>query len=94
MKKDDYITQKEHAFNLVKNTLEQCGVELRYEDCMGAGGLTRIKEKKIVFINKTLGIHDKITVCIDALRRMDTGNIFIPPQVRCLMGEEEWNESD
>lgn len=75
---------------LLEETLERCGIEVRVEDCDSDGGLTRLKGRAILFVNRRLTPARRMRHYVDALRKCDLGGVYLPPRIRELLGEEEW----
>ncbi len=76
---------------LLMQTIEHFGVEIRHEPCESNGGLVRMREKRVLFINSALGTEGQKEVCLGALRRLDMSGVHVPPRVRALMGEDDWD---
>ena len=46
------------------------------------GGLCRVKDDKLIIIDTTLNLSEKIDVLADALSQFDLEDIYMPPVVR------------
>lgn len=73
---DDVILQE------LENIFEKLGITIRYEKGNFVGGLCRIKEDKIVILNKKLHIKKKIMLLAEELSRFNIDEIFILPAVK------------
>ena len=65
-------------------------VEIRYELLEGdsafhQGGLCRIRNQQVIFIDSRSSTRDKINILAKALRRFDLGHIYIRPALRDLL---------
>jgi hypothetical protein len=75
---------------LLMQTLERLGVEVRQEPCDSNGGLVRVRDKRVLFLDSAGDAETRKRMCLDALRRLDLGGVHVPPRIRALLGEEEW----
>jgi hypothetical protein len=69
---------------------EKLDVKVNYENLrkrhvFSKGGFCRLKEDKIVIIDNTLNLSDKIDVLADALSQLDLEDIYMPPAVRKIL---------
>lgn len=64
--------------------LEQNGVSIRTEPMGGGGGgLCKMKDKQVFFVDAEAQRADMAVICAQAVREMvDLGNIYIKPQIR------------
>jgi hypothetical protein len=65
-------------------------VEVSYEPMaglvQGVGGLCRVRGRYRIIIDRRLKPPERLQVVADALRRFDTEQYFVSPQVRRLLG--------
>lgn len=61
---------------------------LRKEHIFSKGGLCRLKEDKVVIIDTTLNLSEKIDVLSDALSQFDLEDIYMPPAVRKIVTQK------
>ncbi len=79
---------------------EKLDIKVNYENLrkrhvFSKGGFCRLKEDKIVIIDTTLNLSEKIDVLADALSQLDLEDIYMPPAVRkILAGKSNKNTSD
>jgi hypothetical protein len=76
---------------LLRATLANAGVEIRSEDCEGEGGLVRINDRVIVFVPLGSSKAHQQTLYIDSIKKLAVSLDYIPPRIRQLLGEEDWN---
>jgi hypothetical protein len=76
---------------LLLHTLDKMGVETRRGVFDSSGGLTRIGDQYVLFLNDTISPGQEKELCLDAIRRMGTSSGHIPPRVRELLGENDWD---
>ena len=76
---------------LLRATLENAGVEIRPADCEGEGGLVRIGDRVIVFVPLRSSKAHQQTLYIDSIKKIAVSLNYIPPRIRQLLGEEDWN---
>jgi len=81
----------EGDLRLLLGALEHFDVEIRTEDCLSEGGLVRMQHKLILFLNPTADPLTRRQVCLNALRHFDTDTFHVPPRLRTLLGEKEWD---
>ena len=61
---------------------------LRKKHIFSKGGLCRLKEDKVVIIDTTLNLSEKIDVLSDALSQFDLEDIYMPPAVRKIVTQK------
>jgi hypothetical protein len=76
---------------LLRATLENAGVEIRSESC-GDGGLVRMDGRYIVFTPLCSSNAQLQQIYIHSIKKLAASLVHIPPRVRQLLGEEDWNE--
>lgn len=65
---------------------QACGVELRYERLQGRqGGLCRIYDRQVLFLDAGDSVRAKITHLAAALAPFDLDEVFVLPSVRALI---------
>lgn len=69
---------------------EKLNIKVNYENLrkrhvFSKGGFCRLKEDKIVIIDNTLNLSEKIDVLADALSRLDLEDMYMPPAVRKIL---------
>ena len=72
------------------------GIDVRYETLGENGdlvqtqsGLCRLKEDKILLVDSQLSTIEKCSVLVQAFKRFDLCDVFVPPAVRQLIEGEE-----
>ena len=79
---------------------EKLDIKVNYENLrkrhvFSKGGYCRLKEDKIVIIDTTLNLSEKIDVLADALSQLDLEDIYMPPAVRKILDRKSTkNTSD
>ena len=79
---------------------EKLDIKVNYENLrkrhvFSKGGFCRLKEDKIVIIDTTLNLSEKIDVLADALSQLDLEDIYMPPVVRKILDRKSTkNTSD
>jgi hypothetical protein len=76
--------------DLLLRALESAGVEVRIEPCESAGGMVRMGDRQIFFVNPRADSGDVIELCVAALKKFDTSSMHLSPRVRELLGEDTW----
>jgi hypothetical protein len=76
---------------LLLHTLDTMGVEIRRGIFDSIGGLTRIEDRYILFLHNTISPAREKELCLDAIRRMGPTSVHVPPRVRELLGEDDWD---
>ena len=69
---------------------EKLGIKVNYENLrkrhvFSKGGLCRVKDDKLVIIDTTLNLSEKIDVLADALSQFDLKDVYMPPVVRKIV---------
>ena len=70
---------------ILENTLERMGIEVRYAQLYGKGGLCRIKDQWKCIVNQHLNTEDKINTIVEGMKLLSLEDIYIPPLVRELI---------
>jgi hypothetical protein len=67
--------------------LGHSGVIIRTEPMGGGGGgLCKMKDKEVFFVDTEATTTEMVAICSDAVReRIDLENIYIKPQVRAIL---------
>ena len=69
----------------LENLVEDLGIEIRYDDFEGRGGLCRYGGKICLIVNRALSSSERIHLLAAALARFPLDDVFIRPQVRELL---------
>jgi hypothetical protein len=75
MRKQDILAELEE-------TAKRLGYRVRYEKGTFIGGDCRVRQDKILVVNKFLPIEGKIATIARTLGRIGTENLFVTPEVR------------
>ncbi|MFN3639014.1 MAG: hypothetical protein ACK4XY_11165 [Chloroherpetonaceae bacterium] len=75
MRKQDILTELEE-------TAKKLGYRVRYEKGSFIGGGCRVRQEKILVVNKFLPIEGKIATIARTLGESGTEGIFLTPEVR------------
>lgn len=72
---------------------ESLEINVRYEDLEGEtaftpGGLCRIKNQYVIFVNDSAPIKEKTQTLAKALRRFDFTRVYVKPALRDLLEQE------
>jgi hypothetical protein len=72
---------------------ERLDIKVQYENIrkkhvFSKGGLYRLKEDKIIIIDTTLNLSEKIEILADALSQFDLEDIYMPPAVRKIVASK------
>jgi hypothetical protein len=76
---------------LLLQTLDKMGVEIRRGIFDSPGGLVRMEERYILFLHDTVSPAQEKELCLDAIRKMGPSAVHVPPRVRELLGEDDWD---
>ena len=90
---DDPEAQLREDVAALELALTRLGVTIREEALPEAsrGGLVRLGDRSICFVPLHGGPGPRREALLDALRRVDTGDVFLTPRVRGLLGaDEDW----
>jgi len=66
------------------NLARRLGINIRYTN-EGPSGLCTIKDKKVLFIDKTLDKRNKIEVFTREFKTLDIEGVFVVPVIRRLL---------
>ena len=69
---------------------EKLSVKVQYENLrkkyiFSKGGLYRLKEDRVVIIESSLNLSEKIDILADALSQFELEDIYMPPAVRKIL---------
>lgn len=73
----------------LENIFGKLGITIRYERGNFVGGLCRLKEDKIVILNRKLPVKKKILLLSQELSRFDIEAFFILPAVKEIILEQK-----
>ena len=76
---------------LLLHTLDKMGVEIRRGVFDSTGGLVRMEDRYILFLHDTISPGQEKELCLDAIRKMGPSAVHMPPRVRELLGEDDWD---
>lgn len=81
------------ALRAMEETARRLGVAVRYErlddeDVKMSSGFCRVKDEKIVIIDKRLDVNGRWKALAMALKQADINSIFLPPLARKLLDME------
>jgi hypothetical protein len=76
---------------LLRATLENHGVEIRIEKCDGDGGLVRLGDRHALFVPSSCSETSRIALYLESIKKIAGPHAHLPPRVRQLLGEEDWN---
>jgi len=69
---------------------EKLGIKVQYENLrkrhiFSKGGLCKLKGNKVVIIDNTINLSEKIDILADALSQFDLEDVYMPPVVRKIL---------
>ena len=73
----------------LENIFDKLGITIRYERGNFVGGLCRLKEDKIVILNRKLPVKKKILLLSRELSRFDIEEFFILPAVKEIILDQK-----
>ena len=76
---------------LLIRTLDKMGVEIRRGVFDIEGGLVRLGGQNVVFVREGISPERERAVYLDALQKIGTEGVHIPPRVRAMLGDEGWD---
>lgn len=76
---------------ILLRTLDRMGVEIRRGVFDTEGGLIRLGGQYVVFVREGISGERERGLYLDALRKIGTEGVHVPPRVRALLGDEGWN---
>ena len=76
--------------SLLEGVAAKVGVEVRYEKLDASeedlpssrGGFCRIRDRRVILVEESLGPIERGAVLASALRRVDLSRVYIPPAAR------------
>lgn len=87
---DDEMTR---SLRLLREALERLDVVVRSEpmpdEAHLRGGLFHAGGRAQVVVSPRASVAEQLEVLVDALRRLDTDELWLPPAVRRLLDDEE-----
>jgi hypothetical protein len=78
---------------LLMRTLDKMGVEIRRGAFDAEGGLARLGGQYVVFVRDGASIERERGLYLDALRKIGTEGVHLPPRVRTMLGDEGWERA-
>jgi N-acetylglucosamine kinase-like BadF-type ATPase len=67
---------------------EKLAIKVRYGNLSSKGGLCRVYNKYYIIIDRKAAINAKIDTILKSIKKFDLHKIYIPPNIRSLIGEE------
>ncbi len=75
---------------ILNEALRRLGVEIRQEQIdYGSGGFCRLDNDPIIVYSPFLTRKKRIDLFLQALRKLDTSGIFLPPFIRDKLDEQD-----
>jgi len=80
---------EEHDLDrILRDILTRLGVEVRVEPMeFGSGGFCRLDDEPLIVLSPGLPLSKRIEFYLEALRRLDTSGIYLPPAIRDRLEE-------
>jgi hypothetical protein len=78
---------------ILLRTLEKMGIEIRRGDFEMPEGLARVEDRYLLFVRSGTTPGREKELYLDALRKMGPSSVHVPPRVRELLGENDWDNS-
>lgn len=66
--------------------------EFKKDDYRTKSSLCRVKNDKVIFVDKSLKLRDKIEIISNELSKLNLDNIYIPPKIRELIDDNKRRE--
>ena len=83
--------KRDDGRELLIRTLDKMGVEIRRGVFDTEGGLVLLGGQYVVFVHECISPERECAVYCDALRKIGTEGMHIPPRVRSMLGDEGWD---
>jgi hypothetical protein len=80
---------REHDLDrILRDILARLGVEVRVEPMeFGSGGFCRLDDEPLIVLSPGLPLSKRIEFYLEALRRLDTSGVYLPPAIRDRLEE-------
>ena len=82
--------KQDDDLRLLKRTLDNMGIEIRTGRFDGDGGLAKIEGRYVMFVRSGVSAEKECLLYLDAIRKLGASATHLPPRVRLLLGEKEW----
>ena len=66
----------------LERVARRLGIEVRYEDCEGRGGMGLLRGRRVIFVDERRPPVGRAEVIASCLAQLDLEGLFIPPRVR------------
>jgi len=66
----------------LEQVAHKLGIQVRYEDCGGRGGMGLLRGRRVIFVDEGKPPLDRAAVIASCLAQIDLEALFIPPRVR------------
>jgi hypothetical protein len=84
---------QEKLLSQLLSIAEQLGVEVKEEKGDFNGGLCRVDDEKIIYVNKKHDIVKKVAVLLDSLSEQDLDDVYILPAIREIIDNHRDSKS-
>lgn len=80
----------EYILQHLEKIADSLDVKIRYDnfekgDYRVKSSLCRVKDDKVIFVDKSLKLKDKIDIILNELTKFDLDHIYMPPKIRELI---------
>jgi hypothetical protein len=82
--------KQDDDLRLLERTIDNMGIEVRRGSFDSEGGLVKIKGRHVLFVRAGIGQARQRSLYLDALRALGAAAVHVPPRVRQMLGEKEW----
>lgn len=75
-------------FKIIHETAQDAGLEIIEDKINRRGGVCRLDDKVIVIYDVNTSVRERNRLLLNGLKQINTDEMFIPPQIRDLIGNE------
>ena len=86
--------KKEDILETLEDVVQHAGIQLRYDKGDFIGGFCRVKDQKLIIINRKLTLDRKIEILAGEAARLQIVGIEVDPKVREIIKKEAERQSE
>ena len=80
--------EKKEILNKLMEIAEKLGIKILHENKLIVNGTCKSYGKDYIILNKNLPVDDKISICVECLKRRSLDGIYVLPEIREILSDD------